>query len=179
MSNVPFWFNMMKMQSVEINEHFIDQILLLQEGKHHNPHAILGLHNHIGGNKVIRLWRRNPIQIFLEVNGSIVEAVRIHHAGLFEYVVRVSAGPLDYRIFHQNGLFAHDPYAFEPTFGEIDQYLFAKGVHYRLYQRMGGRVDNPSGSCRCKIFRLGANAKSVSLLGISTIGMAGSIRCGC
>ena len=53
--------------------------------------------------------------------------------------------PLDYRIFHTNGFIAHDPYAFWPTLGELDLYLFGMGTHYDLYRKFGGRLMNHQG----------------------------------
>ena len=78
-----------------------------------NPHAILGIHTD-GPRKVIRLFRPGAEVVFLEVKGEIVQAARIHEAGFFEYTVPLDTTFADYRIYHQNGLLAHDPYAFLP-----------------------------------------------------------------
>ena len=106
----------------------------------YNPHAILGIHSISDKEKVIRLFRPGAEEVYLEVSGHIVQAVKVGPFGLFEYIISASVQPTDYRIYHQNGLLAHDPYAFLPTFFELDQHLFNKGVHYELYQRMGGRL---------------------------------------
>lgn len=153
------------MQSSHFEPIFLDQILRVIYKAHHQPHAVLGLHPYFEGYKVIRLWRPGARQIFLEVFGHIVEAKRIHEAGIFEYVVPPHTTPFDYRIFHQNGLLAHDPYTFWPTFGEMDQYLFGKGVHYKLYERMGGRLVTHQGVAGTKFAVWAPNAKSVSLIG--------------
>lgn len=153
------------MQPIQFEEHFYDQLLRILEVRHHNPHAILGLHPFFEGSKVIRLWRPGAQQIFLEVFGSIVEARKIHDAGIFEYIVPGHTTLYDYRVFHQSGLLAHDPYAFWPTFGEMDQYLFGKGVHYQLYERMGGRLTTHEGVAGAKFSVWAPNAKCVSLIG--------------
>lgn len=155
----------MTMQPLEFDIHFYDHLIRIVEGRHHQPHAVLGLHNFFEGSKVIRIWRPGANQIFLEVFGTLVEAKKIHEAGFFEYVVPLNTTPYDYRVFHQNGLLAHDPYAFWPTFGEIDQYLFGKGVHYQLYQRMGGRLTSHQGVEGAKFVVWAPNAKSVSVIG--------------
>ncbi len=131
----------------------------------HDPHAVLGLHRLDDGRKVVRLWRPGASSILLEVFGEIVNAHRVGHTPLFECDVPADTKPTDYRIYHQNGLLAHDPYAFLPTFGEMDQYLFAKGVHYRLYQQMGGRLTNHQGVAGAKFTVWAPNAKAVSLVG--------------
>lgn len=155
---------MLSMQPIDFETHFYDQLLRIIDGQHHQPHAILGLHPFFEGGKVIRLWRPGAQQIYLEVFGSVVEARKIHDAGIFECVVPQHTTPTDYRVFHQNGLLDHDPYAFWPTFGEMDQYLFGKGVHYQLYQRMGGRLTTHQGVAGAKFSVWAPNAKSVALV---------------
>lgn len=152
-------------QPIEFEIHFYDQLLRLVERRHHQPHALLGLHDFFEGSKVIRLWRPGADQIFLEVFGNRVEARKIQHAGIFEYVVPKHTTFIDYKIFHQNGSLEHDPYAFSPTFGEVDQYLFGKGVHYELYRRMGGRLTTHQGVEGAKFAIWAPNAKSVSVVG--------------
>lgn len=153
------------MQPIQFEEHFYDQLLRIIASHHHNPHGILGLHPFFEGSKVIRLWRPDAQQVYLEVFGSIVEAKKIHDGGIFEYVVPQHTTLHDYRIFHQNGLLAHDPYAFWPTFGEMDQYLFGKGVHYQLYRCMGGRLAKQQEVEGAKFAVWAPNAKSVSVVG--------------
>ena len=155
----------MTMPSTAFESYFDDQLLWIMQARHHHPHVILGLHSFFEGSKVIRLWRPEAHQIFLEVFGSLVEARKIHAAGIFEYVVPQHTTVYDYRVFHQSGLLAHDPYAFQPTFGEMDQYLFGKGVHYQLYQRMGGRLAHHQGVEGAKFVVWAPNARSVSIVG--------------
>src|SRR5689334_13179627 len=130
---------------------------------HYNPHHILGLHS-IDTRKVIRLFRPGANSIYLEVFGQIVEAVKVDAAGFFEYEVPQETTFTDYRVYHQNGHLTHDPYAFVSTFGEIDAYLFGRGVHYRLYQVMGARICTHQGIRGVKCAVWAPNAKSVSVL---------------
>jgi 1,4-alpha-glucan branching enzyme len=129
----------------------------------HDPHHWLGLHTH-RDQKVIRLWRPGAEALYLEVFGKIVQAELIE-SGLFEYLVPERTTLLDYRIYHTNGLLAHDPYAFVPTFGEMDGYLFARGVHYQLYQVMGGRLTKHQGCQGVKFAVWAPTAQQVSLIG--------------
>lgn len=156
---------MRKDKVMKMEEHFWHQVFRLIEGRHCDPHAILGLHPFFGKNKVIRLWRPQASQIFLEVFGKIVEANRVHEAGLFTYVVPLETKPSDYRVYHQGGLLFFDPYAYGPTFGEVDQYLFARGVHYELYRQMGGRLAIHEGVEGAKFSVWAPNAASVSVIG--------------
>jgi len=154
----------MQLQLTSFEPSFYDHLLAIMHIEHHHPHAILGLHSYFDDQKVIRLWRPDASQVFIELFGSIVEARKIHDFGFFEFIVPKETTPLDYRVYHQNGFLNHDPYAFPSTFGEIDQYLFAKGVHYELYNQMGGRLTTHSGVEGAKFSVWAPNAKSVSLL---------------
>ncbi len=155
----------MVMQSIEFEPYFAEQLQRIIEQRHHDPHSILGLHRFSEENQVIRLWRPGAQQIFLEVFGKVVEACPIQVAGFFEYIVPMHTNVDDYRVFYQNGTLANDPYAFLPTFGEIDQYLFGRGVHYQLYQRMGGRLILHQGIAGAKFCVWAPNAKSISIIG--------------
>jgi 1,4-alpha-glucan branching enzyme len=131
----------------------------------HDPHSFLGLHALGKGKKVIRLLRPGSATVHLEVRGEIVEAVRLEGSSLFEYSVPASTSALDYRIYHQNGQLAHDPYAFWPTFGEVDAYLLGQGTHYDLYSVLGAHLTEHQG-CRGVKFAVWApNAKLVAVVG--------------
>jgi 1,4-alpha-glucan branching enzyme len=130
---------------------------------HYNPHHILGLHA-LDAHKIIRLFRPGANSVCLEVFGQIVEAKKVEKSGFFEYEVPKETTLADYRVYHQNGLLAHDPYAFSPTWGEMDAYLFGRGVHYRLYDVLGARVCTHQGIKGVKCAVWAPNAKSVSLV---------------
>lgn len=148
----------------QYDSNYYDNLLKIINGEHHDPHTILGLHDLPNGKKVIRLWRPGAKKIYLEVFGDIVEATKMHEAGIFEYIVPSDIMPYDYRVYHQSGLLANDPYAFLPTFGELDQYLFAKGVHYQLYKVLGGRLIEHQGVQGVKFSVWAPAAKRVSLV---------------
>ncbi|PIS03225.1 MAG: 1,4-alpha-glucan branching enzyme [Chlamydiae bacterium CG10_big_fil_rev_8_21_14_0_10_42_34] len=135
-------------------------LALLAEGRHHNPHHFLGLHETPNG-QVIRLWRPGAKEIYLEVLGQIVQATQVASVGLFEYALSTKIQPNDYRIYHLKGMLAHDPYASLPTFGEMDAFLFNKGCHYKLYTVLGSNVKETGTQ-----FAVWApSARSVSLVG--------------
>ncbi len=133
-------------------------------GEHHDPHTVLGLHEGPSGKKVVRLWRPGASQVYLEVFGEIVEAKQVHPAGFFEYSVSGDVGVNDYRVYHYQGALGYDPYSFLPTFGELDQYLYGKGVHYQLYRALGGRLGMQQGIYGVKFSVWAPGAKSVSLV---------------
>lgn len=131
----------------------------------HDPHALLGLHPYDEKHKVIRIYKPEASKIHLEVRGKVVEATNVHESGLFEYLVPKDLAYNEYRIYHHNGLLANDPYAFWPTFSELDQYLYGRGVHYSLHRQMGGRLAHHQGVDGVKFTVWAPAAKAVSLVG--------------
>lgn len=138
-------------------------LALLAEGRHYDPHHFLGLHDTPGG-QVIRLWRPGGEKIFLEVQGEMVEAVKIGDKGLFEYVPTSRISCQDYRVYHLSGLLAQDPYAFLPTIGETDTFLFNKGCHYELYSVLGAHIKTVQGVLGTQFALWAPNARSVALV---------------
>lgn len=131
----------------------------------HDPHSILGVHKKSCGQTVIRVFRPGAEKIYIELYGYIVEARKIHDVGLFEIPCSPETTIRDYRVFHTNGLLAHDPYAAWPTFGEVDQYLLGTGTHYRLYEKMGARLTIHEGIPGVSFTVWAPSARSVSLIG--------------
>jgi 1,4-alpha-glucan branching enzyme len=132
---------------------------LLFENSLHDPHHLLGLHD-----DVIRLWRPGASELFLEVSGQIVPARRVADQGLFEFKVSKKIQPTDYRVYHPCNMLAHDPYAFLPTIGEIDLFLFNQGVHYELYHVLGAIHRMHQGVQGTQFAVWAPNAKSVALV---------------
>jgi len=106
----------------------------------YDPHAVLGIQTSDSGQRVVRVYRPGAKRLYIELFGYVVEMSCVHKAGLFEVPVVDHITSKDYRIYHTNGLLAHDPYAFWPTFGEIDAYLLGQGTHYELYRKLGAQV---------------------------------------
>lgn len=136
----------------------------LSHGDHHDPHTFLGLHSLSPIQKVIRLWRPGAKTIYLEVLGNVLEAKRVHQSGLFEIEVPAEVTEKDYKVYHQNGLLAEDPYAFLPTLGEIDQYLFGKGTHYNIHEVLGAHPWTQQGVKGVKFAVWAPAARRVSLV---------------
>ena len=151
------------MSTTSPTTHFSD-VTLLVESRLYDPHRFLGLHETEKG-QVIRIWRPGAEWIHLEVLGKIEPAQKVDERGLFEFKPERKIGPLDYRIYHQNGLLAFDPYAFLPTLGEIDTYLFNKGCHYELYSMLGANLRPFQGAEGVQFAVWAPNAKSVVLVG--------------
>lgn len=131
---------------------------------HHNPHHFLGIHLDPDGGKVIRVWRPFAQELYLELFGEVTQMDKVHEAGLFICKVPPNTTLFDYRVYHQSGLLTYDPYAFWPTWGELDLFLFSKGVHYELYKAMGGRIAHHEGVQGVKFSVWAPSACGVSLV---------------
>lgn len=130
----------------------------------HNPHGFLGIHP-LEEETVIRFWNPGATSAYLEVQGRVIEAQKIDATGVFEARAPKGVSVLDYRIYGKNGELTYDPYAFWPTLGEVDLFLFNQGRHYRLYEKMGGRLVTHLG-CKGAQFTVWApNAEGVSVVG--------------
>jgi 1,4-alpha-glucan branching enzyme len=145
------------------NRSFIPYDIILRECI--NPHQNLGLHlTDDGQHKLIRLWRPGAINVYIEVLGHIVEMKRVANEGIFEFIVSKEVSTLDYRVYHVSGLLSYDPYAFWPTIGPLDEYLFAKGVHYRLYEVMGAHLIRHQGALGVRFTLWAPHAINVSVI---------------
>ncbi|OJU81513.1 MAG: 1,4-alpha-glucan branching enzyme [Chlamydia sp. 32-24] len=133
----------------------------LIDGHSYNPHRCLGFHPE---DKVIRFYRPDASQMFIEVKGNIVETKKVHEAGFFEYSIDESLQSHDYRIFHSNGLLSYDPYSFFPTIGELDFYLFSSGTHYQAYKILGANFAEQEGIKGIRFAVWAPSAKSISVV---------------
>lgn len=129
----------------------------------HDPHTLFGLHKN-GHLQVIRLFRPGAIEIFCEVRGKI-ESLENKGNGIFEISVDASLQPQDYRIYHPNGLLAHDPYAFLPAISEFDLHLFGNGVHYQIYNILGAHKILHQGVWGVRFAVWAPSARSCSVIG--------------
>jgi 1,4-alpha-glucan branching enzyme len=132
-----------------------------------DPHAWLGVHaaNDRQYKSVIRVWRPGAPEVYVEVNSNTESMQQVHPAGLFEWYSPVSLNSSDYRIWHTSGLCARDPYSFMPAIPDLDRYLFNSGVHYRLYDVMGGRLVVKEGVEGALFTVWAPSARHVALVG--------------
>lgn len=150
-----------RLSSQEEAEDIISRLFGRQK---YDPHSLLAIHQNRSGTHVIRLFRPGAEHLFLELYGYIVEMTRVHDYGLFEIAVSPDITLHDYRVFSSSGLLAHDPYAFWPTFSDVDQYLFSKGVDYELHRKMGARKRYHQGVEGVSFTVWAPSARSVSLI---------------
>lgn len=152
------------------------------EGRHHDPHSVLGVHLHPDGAGVtyraLRPFARTVTAV-RAADGSRVE-LEHEHDGVF-----VGAGPLtaagpgavgEYRLEvaypgaegEADAVEAwDDPYRHLPTLGDLDLYLIGEGRHERLWEVLGARVHrDAAGEAIGTAFAVWApNARAVRVVG--------------
>jgi 1,4-alpha-glucan branching enzyme len=143
---------------------------LLVEGRHGDPHSVLGAHPH-GGQVTVRVLRPLAEQVVV-VHGS--QRVRLEHEyeGIWAGVLDVPEPP-DYRLeVTYPGGPAHtvdDAYRYLPTLGEMDLHLINEGRHEQLWDVLGAHVrryDSPGGPVTGTSFAVWApHAKGVRVKG--------------
>lgn len=156
---------MMVAQVARVKKEAEVDVMRLISGDHYNPHSVLGIHQYGESKKIIRVWRPAASSIHIEFLGDVIELHKIHEAGLFGCLVPEATTHLDYKVYHTNGLCSYDPYAFWPSCSDVDQYFFGQGIHYQLYNALGGRLITHQGCPGVRFVVWAPNAKRVSVVG--------------
>ena len=143
----------------------------LIDGRHHNPHSILGRHPVDSQHQVIRAWHPRAQTVdFLAADpqASPISMIKIDDAGLFALTLKEPA-PLTYKFtFHfseGSSWTTPDPYAFSPGLGELDLHLISEGRHQRLYDQLGAHLVNREGVAGVTFALWAPNAERVSVVG--------------
>jgi 1,4-alpha-glucan branching enzyme len=139
------------------------------EGRHHDPHSILGAHLN-AGHVVFRVIK--PFAISVVVVGDNFRLPLTHeHRGVWVGAFEADQIP-DYRIesrYDDTILTQDDPFRFLPTLGELDIHLIGEGRHEQLANVLGARVlafESTLGSVSGTSFAVWApNAQGVQVVG--------------
>jgi 1,4-alpha-glucan branching enzyme len=144
---------------------FMQDVDYLAQVKHRYPHQFLGLHELNKNERVIRVWRPRNEECYVRILGQDIPMEKGHVSGLFTCLVPSTVTYLDYEIELPNGNWTHDPYAFSPTFGTLDAYLFNQGVHYEIYNVMGAHPVEHEGVKGVKFTTWAPSAQAISIVG--------------
>ena len=151
----------------------LDMLGLLLQGRHGNPHTILGLHETtIAGApaRVIRVYNPHAREVtaIVGVDKTPLPCREIV-PGYFECVFRHDAeGPVRYTLRFVSGdavWECADPYAFLPTVGDIDLHLFNEGRHHDIHRVMGAHPREIEGVPGTAFAVWAPNAERVSVVG--------------
>jgi len=140
----------------------------LVEGRHTDPHAVLGAHG-VDGGGVVRVWRPDADAVRVVADEAPpADAVTIHHAGVFEAVLTALPPPGGYRLEVTYGCQTYalfDPYAFWPSLGDVDLHLVGEGRHEQLWQHLGAHARVRDGVEGTTFAVWAPNAQSVRVVG--------------
>ncbi|MBF0134913.1 MAG: 1,4-alpha-glucan branching protein GlgB [Magnetococcales bacterium] len=148
--------------------HLIDQVVF---GDCRDPFAFLGMHSAGEGTLTVRSFLPGAHHVFLvnqETNAVVGEMKRIHDWGFFALEIKNQKKRFPYILraeFGHGPVDLHDPYRLWPVLGDMDNYLFGEGNHWRIYDRLGAHpqiIDGVEGV----LFAVWApNALRVSVVG--------------
>ncbi|HEY8339182.1 MAG TPA: alpha-amylase family glycosyl hydrolase, partial [Egibacteraceae bacterium] len=146
-----------------------DEVQALVEGRHADPHRLLGVHP-TGDGAVARVYRPDAEEVAIVVDGEEPRiAERVGGTGLFEVPLEELPAATDYRwrVRYPDGSTyeLRDPYAFWPTLGEMDLHLAGEGRHEELWRRMGAHVIEVDGVEGTAFAVWAPNAKAVRVVG--------------
>ena len=123
-------------------------ITALVQGRHQQPHDLLGQHLEPEG---LRVRVLKPLASSVRVRFPDGEILPLEHEadGVFSAVLPGATETQDYRVLATWGdgieHESDDPYRFAPTLGQVDIHLINEGRHEELWQVLGARVQRYAG----------------------------------
>ncbi|HBC87794.1 MAG TPA: 1,4-alpha-glucan branching enzyme [Lentisphaeria bacterium] len=148
-----------------------NDLKMLIEGRHNSPHSLLGMHIDPNLNCIIiRCFDPKAVEVFaITETGEKVRLEKIQEPGFFAVAFPKAQKHFKYDLekhFDNGSVFTSaDPYCFLPGIGEMDQYLFNKGEHQKVYEFMGAHLRD-FGGVKGVLFTVWApSAERVSVVG--------------
>ncbi|MDA3845700.1 MAG: 1,4-alpha-glucan branching protein GlgB, partial [Vallitaleaceae bacterium] len=134
---------------------------------HKDPHHILGIHKVTDKKYVINVFQPYAKQVEVISDDQSVLLMEKHHEDGFYSIFEPSK--INYKIrmtsFDENTWEMADPYAFDPVISDMDVYLFNKGTHYEIYDKLGAHPMTLDGVDGVQFAVWAPNAKRVSVIG--------------
>ena len=143
----------------------------LQEGRHGEPHLVLGPHvDVVNGVRGIAVRVYQPAAAdCLVVRDGVTTMMRGDGDGFFSLFLAGALPPLRYtlRFIADDGRMWErgDPYRHELTVGEMDLHLFNEGTHRRLWTMLGAHLRTVEGDEGTAFVLWAPNADRVSVVG--------------
>jgi 1,4-alpha-glucan branching enzyme len=154
-------------------KHHQSELHRLVELRHASPHSFLGLHPLSNGTGIVaRAFVPGACHVTvrgLSPGAPVIELSSIHKEGVFEAVCNSTTSVFPYELVARFGDGSEqvwrDPYSFLPTLGDDDSYLFAKGDHRRIYDKLGAQLRVLDGVAGTSFAVWAPNAQRVSVVG--------------
>jgi 1,4-alpha-glucan branching enzyme len=144
-----------------------EELAAIADGRHPQPHSVLGQHELPGGGWVIRA--RRPLAqtvTAIRANGTRIPLRHLQH-GIWQGHARGRHQPYTLEAHYESGTvwLTEDPYSFEPTLGEVDLYLFGEGRHEKLWEALGAHHRNHEGVAGTSFTVWAPHAKAARVVG--------------
>ena len=139
----------------------------LLEGRHTNPHMVLGPHADDAG-ITVRAFQPTAADCFI-VRDGVAAAMRDEGDGFFSMTLPGLTTPPQYTLRFL-ALDGHtwdrgDPYRHAPVVGEMDLHLFNEGTHRKLWSMLGAHLRTIGGDEGTAFVVWAPNAERVSVVG--------------
>ncbi len=139
----------------------------LEYSEHDDPHSWLGSHKCPNG-VLYNTFQPTAKAVSLKIAGKLTEMTPTDEAGNFSCLKHdKKAKKYTLVITYKDDSVTEivDPYCFKPLFNEEDENLFIKGIHYRLYEKMGAHITEIDGVKGTYFAVWAPNAERVSVVG--------------
>ncbi|MFO7855467.1 MAG: 1,4-alpha-glucan branching protein GlgB [Paracoccaceae bacterium] len=146
-------------------------IRAILRGECGDPFRLLGMHRVGDGRLVVNAFVPDAAAIVLVDSGGREAGAldRLDEEGFFHGVAPGRDEPFAYRLRCRDAVGRewemHDPYAFGPVLGEIDEHLLGEGRHEELYRRLGAHPIVHEGVEGVAFAVWAPNARRVSVVG--------------
>ena len=153
-----------------------DEAELILQGRHHNPHAWLGMHPEEKSGKkglAVRVMLQDAVSCgVVDLSGDAEKRYplsSLDKQGLFEGFIPDRERVFRYRLWKQqyNGEIRefYDPYSFLPTLSDDDLYLFNEGTDRKTYYKLGSHERIINGIQGVSFAVWAPSAKRISVVG--------------
>lgn len=144
-----------------------DELNVLINSNHRDPHHILGIHEY--KNKYyVNVFLPYTKEVYLVDKNSSkkIKMEKVHEAGFYTILINKI---IDYKFYviNEEGYKweIEDPYRFQSQISDVDLYLFGKGTHYEIYNKLGAHVLEIDGVSGVMFAVWAPNAMRVSVIG--------------
>lgn len=144
------------------------EVIRVQYGDSDQPHHVLGRHR-IGEGQVISGYHPDAVGMRVVcADGTSYEMEPAERTKIYTvYIARKEEMPYKLEAtFADGSRFAwEDPYSYDPQLTELDLYLFGKGTHYEIYEKLGAHPISIQGVKGVYFAVWAPGAKRVSVVG--------------
>lgn len=142
----------------------------IYDGICHDPHSVLGMHENSDLEKVVRVFQPDAVSVSITLLDSKkkLKMKQLNPEGFWEVAFRSEAfEKYEVHAEYQDGNvydYIH-PYQFMPVINEEDAYLFGKGDHHFIYEKLGARACEMDGIKGVSFAVWAPSARRVSVVG--------------